>query len=348
MADRLIRSPKTAFGTFLCTCSSPDGLRAMTKLGKKHGILPAIALVLAGTLLSACATGMGPGTNLTAAEKMMWSTYALATPRGMATCVVVNRKDPSASHGITPVIVTSAHVLSVAPHGPFYLVIRNPRIGGSPQVGILEFQAPDPTGRPFVQHPRHDVAALELQIPPEFANQVSLTSYIDEKSIGRASDQAHAGDEISVLGFPRVFPGTEGGFPVLRGGRIASYSAGSSIDREKFLINTNVYGGDSGGPVFTGRRLGRPKLVGIVTERIGEKGNGTPLAVAVNATVIRETLRLQAARERWYPNSSSGPPSVGKQRYPPGVVLMGPPKSFREVLNAKRRSRSPVPIIPAN
>jgi hypothetical protein len=324
-------------------------IELFTKLGKRHRIPRTIALVLAATFLSACAAGIGPGANLTSAERMMWSTYAIATPRGMATCVIINRKDRSAPHGIVPVIITSAHALSVSPQGPFYLVIRSPRIGSSPQIGILEFQAPDPADRPFVQHPRHDVAALELQIPAEFASEISLPSFIDENSIARPSDEPHTGDEISVLGFPRVFPGTEGAFPVLRGGKVASYSAGPPVDREKFLLNTNVYGGDSGGPVFSGRRRGRPKLVGIVTERIGKKGAEIPLAVAVNATVIRETLRLQAAREQWYlDRGSSVPSSSGSQAHSRGVQLVGPPKSFRDVLNPKRRSASPIPTIPRN
>ncbi len=322
---------------------------AMIKPGKRASILRTIVMVLATTFLSACASGIGPGTNLTAAEKMMWSTYAIATSKGMATCVVINRKDPSASHGILPVIVTSAHVLSVAPHGPYYLVIRHPRMGSSPEVGILEFQAPDPGERPFVQHPRHDVAAFELRIPPEFANEVSLPSFLDEGSIGRANDEAHAGDEISVLGFPKVFPGTEGAFPVLREGKIASYSAGPPSDREKFLINTNVYGGDSGGPVFSGRRRERPRLVGIVTERIGEKSGAVPLAVAVNATVIRETLQLQAAQGQWYLNNHPGIPGTSGKKVPPASVrLIGPPRSFREIFSAKRRRGSPIPIASPN
>ena len=272
----------------------------------------------------------GCATRLTSSEKMMWSTYAIATSKGMATCVVINRKDSSAPHGVVPVIITSAHVLSVAPHGPFYLVIRNPRIGSSPQVGILEFQAPDSRDRPFVRHPRHYVAALELRIPPEFADDIFLTSFIDEKSIARRGDEPHAGDEISVLGFPRVFPGTAGAFPVLRAAKVASYSAGPPSDREKFLINTHVYGGDSGGPVFAGRRSGRPRLIGMVVERIGGKGGGIPLAVAVDAQVIRQTLQLQAKQEHWYLESGSNvPPPPGKSRPRRAVQLVGPSEAFR-------------------
>lgn len=291
--------------------------------------LVAFVLVL---LLAGCA-----GTaRLTSAEKMIWSTYALATPRGMASCVIVNRPDPQAPNGVVPVIVTSAHVLSAAPHGPFYLIIREPRAGQNPTVGILQFQAPDPADRPFFQHPRLDVAALELRIPPEFSSDVSLVSFIDEKDIGAKSHEPHAGDEISVLGFPRIFAGTEGAFPVLRGGRIASYSPGSVSDHEKFLVHTNVYGGDSGGPVFSGRRHGKPRLVGLVTERIGKKGESVPLAVVVNASAIRETLQLQAKQERWYLGESA--PSA-RPAPRSGVPLVGPALESTAMPKAAKRIR---------
>lgn len=312
-----------------------------------HIILRAIALVLAANLVISCATGIGAGGGLTGAEKMMWSTYVIATSKGMATCVVINRKDSSAPHGIVPVIITSAHVLSVAPNGPFYLAMREPRTGISPEVGILEFRAPNPNDRPFVKHPRHDIAALELQIPAEFADDVLLTSFIDEQAIGRRSDQPHVGDEISVLGFPHVYPGTEGAFGVLRAGRIASYTPGRPSGREKFLVNTNVYGGDSGGPVFAGRRWGRPKLVGMISERIGKKPGEVPLAVAVNASVIRETLQLLAERDRRF-SDKQVLGNTSRSSAPPGsrVKLMAPPGMFIKVVHARPPSALPIPVAP--
>ena len=48
--------------------------------------------------------------------------------------------------------------------------------------------------------------------------------------------------------FQRCSGGTEGAVAILRDGKIASYSAGSSREWEKFLINASVYSGDSGGP----------------------------------------------------------------------------------------------------
>ena len=141
---------------------------------------------------------------------------------------------------------------------------------------------------------------------------------------------------FSVLGFPSVFPGTRGAFPILRAGKIASYSPGPATDRETFLINTNVYSGDSGAPVFASSPNGKLRLLGLLTQRIGRKEGSVPLAVAINASVISETLKLEAAQQR----------APGKQRpempfpapkgfQPTGVRLLGPPGSLRKVLGEK-------------
>jgi hypothetical protein len=269
---------------------------------------------------------------------MMWSTYLIASPKGVATCVIVNRKDPSAPDGIIPVLVTSAHVLRVTPHGPFYLAYRSAQPGQSPQVDVLEVYPPDLPDRLFVQHPRHDLAAIELRLPPEVAKEVTLTSFLNENDIQPGRDEPHPGDDISLLGFPSIFPGTTGAFPVLRSGRIASYSPGPATSRETFLVNTNVYSGDSGGPVFSSSRRGKPKLLGILTERIGRKEGSVPLAVAINASVISETLKLEAAQERRPEEQGSEIPLAAAKNFQSATVrLLGPVQSLGKVLGTKQR-----------
>ena len=288
----------------------------------------ALSVVLFVILVGGCAS-----TGLTPAEQMMWSTYLIASPKGVATCVIVNRKDPSAPNGIIPVLVTSAHVLTVAPHGPFYLAYRSAQPGQGPQVDVLEIYPPD---RLFVRHPKHDAAAVALRLPPEVANEVTLASFLNEKDIQPGRDEPHPGDDISLLGFPSVFPGTDGAFPVLRSGRIASYSPGPATSRETFLINTNVYSGDSGGPVFSSSRRGKPKLLGILTERIGRKEGSVPLAVAINASVISETLKLEAAQGRRPEEQGSEVPLTAQRNlHPASFRLLGPVQSLGKVLGAK-------------
>ena len=211
----------------------------------------------------------------------------------MATCFIVNRHDPSARGGVLPILVTSAHVLASAPNGPYYLVVRSPQAAGNPALDVLELVSPTPKKRAYFQHPRQDIAVLELPIPPELAGEVSLSSFIDEKDIGGRNQEPRVGDEMTILGFPHVWPGTPGGFAVLRSGKMASYSVGTTTQPERFLVNTTVFGGDSGGPIFAVHRRGPPRLVGMITERIGDKEGGVPLAVAVSAGIIRETLDLE-------------------------------------------------------
>ena len=228
---------------------------------------------------------------LTTSEKMAWSTYAVATTKGLGTGVIVNREDPRAPGGIVPVLVTCTHVLAAAPRGPYFLVLRMPVQNANPAIAMLRIDVPPDSVHPYVAHPRRDIAAMEIRLPPDVARIISIPSFISESTLARQS-APHVGDQILVLGFPKVFPGTEGGFPIFRTGTIASYSSGSQTDLEKYLIHTNVYSGDSGGPVFAARSRGAPVLLGLVSERIGPKAGEVPLAVAIDSTVIRETLAL--------------------------------------------------------
>jgi hypothetical protein len=203
--------------------------------------------VIAALALQGCANPpIAGGSNLTTAEKMMWSTYAIATPKGLATCMIVNRRDPVAPHHTVPVLITAAHVLASAPRGPFYVVVRTPNGSEAPSLEILEFAPSAGIAHPFFQHPSHDVAMLELNIPPDLAGEATLPSFLNESDIGRTADVPHAGDDVSVLGFPHVLPGTLGAFPVLRAGRVASRVQGPGADNERLLINTSAFAGDSG------------------------------------------------------------------------------------------------------
>ena len=243
---------------------------------------------------------IGSSERLNPTEKMMWSTYPLATPQGIASCVIVNRHDPSAPNGIVPVVITAAHVVAKTPHGPFYLFVRQQQPHQNPAVAVLELTSMINGDTAFFAHPDADIAVLELRIDPQLANEVMFRSFVDERTIGRANDEPRVGEELSILGFPKVFPGTVGAFPVLRSGRKASYSLAPTGEHEKFLINATAYPGDSGAPVFANNGHGSLRLAGLLTERIGAKDQSVPLAVAINATDIRETLDLQSDHARVY------------------------------------------------
>ena len=236
-----------------------------------------------------------------------------------------------------PVLVTCTHVLAAAPRGPYFLVLRMPVQGANPAIAMLRIDIPLNSEHPYVKHPRRDVAAMEIRLPPEVARVISIPSFVSESTLARQS-APHVGDQIFVLGFPKVFPGTTGAFPVFRGGTIASYSSGSQTDLEKYLIHSNVYSGDSGGPVFAARNRGAPALLGLVTERIGPKAGVVPLAVAIDSTVIRETLALVPRSVVPSEAGSFDRRFASSVDSAPAVKLVGSQELLKKVINAKWRA----------
>ena len=248
---------------------------------------------------------------LNPSEKMMWSTYAFGSRHGLATCFIVLRKDSSTPGATVAVVVTAAHILSTAPKGPFYFAARIAEAGGDPQVVLVELRPPQSSGPIFVKHPLYDIGAFEIRIPPQLAYLITFPSFLNEKAIGSERDRPRAGQDVLFVGFPKVLPGTAGGFPILRAGKIASYSG--SGRQQVFLINADVYPGDSGGPVFAAHRRGNPRLVGMVTARGGHDPKAIiPLAIALDATTIRETLELVAERARRIDGTDSSPDAAAK------------------------------------
>jgi hypothetical protein len=63
------------------------------------------------------------------------------------------------------------------------------------------------------------------------------------------------GDELRCLGYPLGVASNDAGFPVLRSGRIASYSIVPTDKTKTFLLDLRVFKGNSGGPVFFTERF---------------------------------------------------------------------------------------------
>jgi hypothetical protein len=245
-------------------------------------------------VMSGCARHM----NVT--EKMMWSTYPLLTQKGAATGFIINHRNARVTGGVTPVLFTSVHVLETIGSGPLIIGFRKPDAAGETDVSLLAFIPSKQRGKePFyVRHPSHDLAAFALYLPPEVAGLARLPSSLVESGIARNGKSLRSGAEVSFLGYPEVLPGTEGAFPVLRSGRVSSYPVGTPQAHGRFLINSDVYPGDSGAPVFLIGCGRRPELVGMIIQRISPTADKfSHLAVAVDADVIRETLALLTTRD---------------------------------------------------
>ena len=230
------------------------------------------------------------------AETVILSTYPLASKKAFGTGFLMAMKDRSAPGGVAPVMVTSTHLVKTAGWGAVYMPLRGFDANGNLSVAILEV-VPARKGKPFyVRHPQLDVAAFKVRFPKQLPVPLLLT-LLEEKNL-ESRNGPHAGEEVAFVGFPEGQGTSLGMFPVLRAGTVASFDQ-SLLGLRSFLINGDVYPGDSGAPVFRASQTGSLSVVGMVVERLGfGRRSPFPLALAVDAKAIRETLRLLAERDR--------------------------------------------------
>ena len=233
--------------------------------------------------------------------------------------------DPAPDGTPRVVLVTARHVLQNIEGGQVYLGLHLKNPDGTWR---LEWRA-EPLadqGRPlWTQHPAYDVAVLPVSAPPEAAEAaIPVSWFADADTFAR--EDVETGDPVEVLGYPAGYASDGRGFPILRLGHLASYPLTPETEGT-FLIDFPVVAGNSGGPVFTSRRIGRrPPLVGaegpqpdefiagVVAQQITPGGQPIELGLAVHAVYIRQTLQLldqsppAAAPVSVAPSTKSAPP----------------------------------------
>ena len=169
-------------------------------------------------------------------------------------------------------------------------------------------------GRPlWISHPQVDVAAMRISLPRDTDIQLISTEMIaDDKFI--KSFEVNPGDDLLVLGYPYGAEANEAGFPILRSGRIANYPLTPTKSTKTFLLDFEVFGGNSGAPVFMcsrNRAYGGSTHIGVVSQLMGIviqekhivehvktmeeetlKKHKLSLAVVVHASFLRELLPM--------------------------------------------------------
>lgn len=158
----------------------------------------------------------------------------------------------------------------------------------------------------YVKHETADVAVLDLLAQVEDRYLPVLTSSI----VGVPTDvlanddvlerfQLHPGDDLSCLGFP-LLTETAGAFPVLRGGKVASYPILPTETQKEFLFDFEVFPGNSGGPVYLSSRSrvisgglsvgAYDAIVGLLTQQKISQGQALKMGVVVPASFILQTI----------------------------------------------------------
>lgn len=155
------------------------------------------------------------------------------------------KNNPTLAH---IVVVTAAHVFEGINGDNATLQLRRKNPDGTYTAFGFEFPIRKDGAPLYVKHETADVAAMYANIPDEVPmTGLSPDSLVTDKSLDEI--EFHPGDEAQILGFPAMVS-TDGGFPFLRTGRIASYPLTPMGVVKQWAFDAHVFNGNSGGPVY--------------------------------------------------------------------------------------------------
>lgn len=263
---------------------------------------------------------------------LMQSTFRILGPSGekgpmgqelaaVGTCFVVfkplkGEDDSKDSWKGTPVLVTAAHVLDNIVGNEATLELREKLPTGKWQIAPVKLQLKKSDGSAtYVKHGKLDIAVMYL------TENVDSTAFEKLKNIPPISWKILGGDDVFTLlklhpgsalfclGYPLGLTSSAEGFPILRGGLIASYPLEPAREIEHFEFDFEVYGGNSGGPVyyyepgfeaepnilFAMKKGVSMSLIGLVIqEYYADSAKTIPLKFGrvLNSCLIMDTIKL--------------------------------------------------------
>jgi hypothetical protein len=208
--------------------------------------------------------------------------------------------DPTPDGRPRTILVTANHVFRKMPGAIATIGFRVENADGSWRYDPAPLKIRDGAKELWTHHPDRDVAAIEIDAPPEFTKAA-----IPEGWLG--GDDAFAkyalgpGDEMLALGFPEGLSANPAGFPILRSGRVASFPLGPSTAFPTFLLDFNVFPGNSGGPVYVRDSAHRVPvsgaapygfIAGMLTQQVELNSQNLSIGIVTDARFVRETLSL--------------------------------------------------------
>ncbi len=250
---------------------------------------------------------------------MMRNTYKIEGKGSIGTCFLIGRpfkKDPTQA---SFVLVTAAHVLENMEGEEATIYLRKKQNDGLLIKAPWKIRIRQGNNDLWVKNNSGiDVAAIYVKIPEDADYQLLSTSmFADDKIL--ADFEIHPGDEMYCLGFPFGTEANEEGFPILRSGKVASFPLIPTQKYKSFLLDFEVFRGNSGGPVYFvesnrnytgGLHLGTIQFIaGIVSREFSvaetveslyetkQQVHPLALAVVVHASYILETINQLPEQE---------------------------------------------------
>jgi S1-C subfamily serine protease len=232
--------------------------------------------------------------------------------------------DPTPDGRPRTVLVTANHVFKKMP-GPVAMIgFRVENADGSWRYNPEPLQIRDGAKELWAHHPERDIAVIAVEAPPQIARAALPQTWLaTDDTFTRYA--VRPGDEMLALGFPEGFSSNAAGFPILRSGRVASFPLAPSSAFPTFLLDLNVFPGNSGGPIYVSdRSRQRPGakrdlqfIAGMLTQEVERGSRSLGIAVVTDAKFIRETLGLLD-----HPDAQPSTPGAAKQAMVPAGVTV--------------------------
>ena len=243
---------------------------------------------------------------------MMRDTYKIAGEGSLGSCFIVGKPFKKVPNQARYVLVTAAHVLEQMKGNKAIIYLRKKKDDSSFVKTPWEIQIRQDGKELWTKNKDGiDIAVMYVLLPKDIDIQLlPTTMFADDKIL--TDFEIHPGDELCCLGFPFGAEANESGFPILRSGRIASFPLVPTQKNESFLLDFEVFKGNSGGPVYFtesnrnyggGTHIGKIQfLAGLVskesnvTETVNsiyetkEQVYPLKLAVIIHASHILETI----------------------------------------------------------
>lgn len=256
--------------------------------------------------------------------KLMRSTFLLRGPsrknpgkESVGTVFVLGRKFPDQPSKGRRVLITAAHVLDDVQGETATVFFREENKDGQWTISPQHLRIREGERYLWTSHPREDIAVIYVDLPEAIRPKPTLEieHLADEERLEQL--KLGPGEKLSCLGFPFGMFANGAGFSILRSGVIASYPLLPAMTVRTFLFDFEVFGGNSGGPVYLSNqaRLAGSyvfmtesgSIIGLVTDqevlnermtRVDElsiRSHRLALAKVVYANAIRETIDMLPA-----------------------------------------------------
>lgn len=253
------------------------------------------------TLLIVSTTAL-PAKEITSTDLVM-ATHRLEHPDTSGTAFLVARDDPNESGARQLLLVTAAHAFAGMKGETTTLVLREQNPEGAWKAKPHKIAIRKGNKELWVQHEQEDIAVLLLDLPDHLRVDplpIEIFATADQWN----TDPPEPGSFIRCIGYPHapIFKPNPAAFATTRLGCVADFPLKPIAEHPKFLVDFNIFEGDSGGPIYTRDAEGNVKIIGLVhgqhfiDERFkniyaeGMTRKRLGLAIIENSAVILETI----------------------------------------------------------